>query len=217
MPGKSLELEWDSGWIYIVLRKMNCAWLFPEFWLKKGTCSVRFFVSIPSPHRFSLFAFKSSVRYQVVTRQDEGRHPLLVVTKLRIRNLISNLNYPLTTSQTNNVFFSGRFYSSFLQGSAIIWWKMPYPIALHSLTIENWCERACLKTISCLVDRIFHKSLFSIRVERLNIDLQRLPITRDLPSSKESDKVTFWWTSIKEKPLKLFWILTRFRGNPARN
>ena len=35
-------------------------------------------------------------------------------------------------------------------------------------------------------------------------DLQRLPITRDLPSSKESDKVAFWWTSIKGKPLKLF-------------
>ena len=34
--------------------------------------------------------------------------------------------------------------------------------------------------------------------------LQRLPITRDLPSSKESDKVAFWWTSIKGKPLKLF-------------
>ena len=34
--------------------------------------------------------------------------------------------------------------------------------------------------------------------------LQRLPITRDLSLSKESDKVAFWWTSIKEKPLKLF-------------
>ena len=34
--------------------------------------------------------------------------------------------------------------------------------------------------------------------------LQRLPITRDLSPSKESDKVAFWWTSIKEKPLKLF-------------
>ena len=47
--------------------------------------------------------------------------------------------------------------------------------------------------------------------------LQRLPITCDLWHSKESDKVVFWWTSIKEKPLKLFWILTRFQGNPARN
>ena len=34
--------------------------------------------------------------------------------------------------------------------------------------------------------------------------LQRLPITRDLRHSKESDKVAFWWTSIKQKPLKLF-------------
>ena len=34
--------------------------------------------------------------------------------------------------------------------------------------------------------------------------LQRLPITRDLRHSKELDKVAFWWTSIKEKPLKLF-------------
>ena len=34
--------------------------------------------------------------------------------------------------------------------------------------------------------------------------LQRLPITRDLSPSKESNKVAFWWTSIKEKPLKLF-------------
>ena len=35
--------------------------------------------------------------------------------------------------------------------------------------------------------------------------LQGLPITRDLLSSKELDKVTFWWTSIKEKSaLKLF-------------
>ena len=34
--------------------------------------------------------------------------------------------------------------------------------------------------------------------------LQRLPITHDLSPSKESDKVAFWWTSIKEKPLKLF-------------
>ena len=34
--------------------------------------------------------------------------------------------------------------------------------------------------------------------------LQRLPLTRDLSPSKESDKVAFWWTSIKEKPLELF-------------
>ena len=34
--------------------------------------------------------------------------------------------------------------------------------------------------------------------------LQRLPITRDLLSSKELDIVTFWWTSKKEKPLELF-------------
>ena len=34
--------------------------------------------------------------------------------------------------------------------------------------------------------------------------LQRLPITRDLSPSKDSDKAAFWWTSIKEKPLKLF-------------
>ena len=37
-----------------------------------------------------------------------------------------------------------------------------------------------------------------------NRSLQRLPMTRDLRHSKESDKVVFWWTSIKEKPLKLF-------------
>ena len=43
--------------------------------------------------------------------------------------------------------------------------------------------------------------------------LQRLPITRDLSFSKDSDKVAFWWTSIKEKPLKLFSTLTRFQGN----
>ena len=34
--------------------------------------------------------------------------------------------------------------------------------------------------------------------------LQRLPLTRDLSPSKESGKVAFWWTSIKEKPLELF-------------
>ena len=38
--------------------------------------------------------------------------------------------------------------------------------------------------------------------------LQRLPITRDPPPSKVANKVEFSWTSIKEKPLKLFWILT---------
>ena len=32
------------------------------------------------------------------------------------------------------------------------------------------------------------------------ITLQRLPITRDLSPSKDSDKAAFWWTSIKEKP-----------------
>ena len=42
------------------------------------------------------------------------------------------------------------------------------------------------------------------------IALQRLPITRDLRHSKELDEVAFWWTSIKEKWLKLFSILTRF-------
>ena len=36
------------------------------------------------------------------------------------------------------------------------------------------------------------------------IFLQQLPITGDLRHSKESDKVAFWWTSIKEKSLKLF-------------
>ena len=34
--------------------------------------------------------------------------------------------------------------------------------------------------------------------------LQRLPITRDLSPSKDSDKAALWWTSIIEKPLKLF-------------
>ena len=47
--------------------------------------------------------------------------------------------------------------------------------------------------------------------------LQRLPLTRDLSPSKESGKVAFWWTSIKEKPLELFWIFTRFQGNSPRN
>ena len=36
-----------------------------------------------------------------------------------------------------------------------------------------------------------------------NQPLQRLPITRDLRHSKESDKFAFWWTSITEE-LKLF-------------
>ena len=35
-------------------------------------------------------------------------------------------------------------------------------------------------------------------------DLQQLPIIRDLLPSKDSDKAAFWWTSIIEKPLKLF-------------
>ena len=34
--------------------------------------------------------------------------------------------------------------------------------------------------------------------------LQRLPVTCNLPPSKHSDKAEFQWTSIKEKPLKLF-------------
>ena len=51
----------------------------------------------------------------------------------------------------------------------------------------------------------------------IGLILQRLPITRDLSPSKDSDKVAFWWTSIKEKSLKLFSILIGFQGNPARN
>ena len=47
-------------------------------------------------------------------------------------------------------------------------------------------------------------SLFSGR-SLLQLSLfQRIPITRDLPSSKELDKVMFWWTPIKQKRLKLF-------------
>ena len=42
--------------------------------------------------------------------------------------------------------------------------------------------------------------------------LQQLHITRDPPSSKESDKVAFWLTSIKEKPLNYF----EFQGNRAK-
>ena len=38
----------------------------------------------------------------------------------------------------------------------------------------------------------------------VSLALQRLLITRDLSPSKDSDKAAFWWTSIKEKPLKLF-------------
>ena len=48
------------------------------------------------------------------------------------------------------------------------------------------------------------------------IILQRLPITRDLSPSKYSDEVAFWWTSIKEKPLKLFGILRTFQGNRTK-
>ena len=40
-------------------------------------------------------------------------------------------------------------------------------------------------------------------------------MTRDPPPSKAADKVEFSWTSIKEKPLKLFWILTEFQANRA--
>ena len=43
--------------------------------------------------------------------------------------------------------------------------------------------------------------------------LQRLPITRDLSPSKESDKVAFWWTSIKGKPLEIILILTTIQGS----
>ena len=33
------------------------------------------------------------------------------------------------------------------------------------------------------------------------------PITAlDPPRSKETDKVKFWWTSIKEKPLKISFV-----------
>ena len=46
--------------------------------------------------------------------------------------------------------------------------------------------------------------------------LQRLPITRDLSPSKQSDKVAFWWTSIKEKPFKLFLILTTIQGSRTK-
>ena len=38
----------------------------------------------------------------------------------------------------------------------------------------------------------------------LSFILQRLPMTRDLSPSKDSDKVAFLWMSIIEKPLKLF-------------
>ena len=47
-------------------------------------------------------------------------------------------------------------------------------------------------------------------------NLQRLPKTRDLSPSKDSDKAAFWWTSIIEKPLKLFWILRTFQGNRTK-
>ena len=50
---------------------------------------------------------------------------------------------------------------------------------------------------------VFRKGIFISNFHDMG-NLQRLPITRDLSPSKESDKVAFWWTSIKEKPLKLF-------------
>ena len=45
---------------------------------------------------------------------------------------------------------------------------------------------------------------FTIVFTILLIGLQRLPLTCDLSPSKESGKVAFWWTSIKEEPLELF-------------
>ena len=47
--------------------------------------------------------------------------------------------------------------------------------------------------------------------------LQQLPITCDLSPSKESNEVAFWWTSIKEKPLELFLILTIFQGSRTKS
>ena len=47
-------------------------------------------------------------------------------------------------------------------------------------------------------------AVFSFSVKLSSFALQRLPITRDLSPSKDSDKAAFWWTSIKEKPSKLF-------------
>ena len=41
-------------------------------------------------------------------------------------------------------------------------------------------------------------------------------MTRDPSPSKEADGVEFYWTSIKEKPLKLFYILTDFQGGRAK-
>ena len=46
--------------------------------------------------------------------------------------------------------------------------------------------------------------------------LERLSITREPPPLKEADKVKLAWTSIKEKPLKCFWILTGFQANRAK-
>ena len=47
-------------------------------------------------------------------------------------------------------------------------------------------------------------AMSSWKIRFRDTGLQRLPMTRDLRHSKESDKVAFWWRSIKEKPLKLF-------------
>ena len=59
-----------------------------------------------------------------------------------------------------------------------------------------------LKHDSCVFP--IHKLLKTSGPGKHLFELQRLPITRDLSPSKESDKVAFWWTSMKEKPLKLF-------------
>ena len=48
--------------------------------------------------------------------------------------------------------------------------------------------------------------------------LRRLPITRDLSPSKDSDIVAFWWTSIREKPLKShFQFMEHFKATKPRN
>ena len=70
------------------------------------------------------------------------------------------------------------------------------------LSQNKWCTT--IKTIifnhapftafnKCTEEIVLHSQLM----------LQQLPITRDLSPSNESEKGGFWWTSIKEKPLKL--------------
>ena len=88
------------------------------------------------------------------------------------------------------------------------------PDTSYNSACEILGESPIVNHIDSLCDKLFY-SITSNKDHRLNslppplyknprYNLQQLPTTRDLRHSKESDKVAFWWTSIKEKPLKLF-------------